>query len=278
MARAPSASCSEDPRGRERVAHADVVIDATGITAVPAWVGRGGIPAPGELALRGRGRLTGHLPDLLGRDRERYAERRVLVVGSGASAATAIVELAALKREAPKTRVDWVVRHDERLPIHPVADDPLPGRAALADAANAHAGSAARLHRGTWVERLSEARDGVLEVHLSSGERLVVDEVLGLVGFLPDFEMLDTLQLELDHVTRGPRRLAELLRRGDGARSPAHGALHRDTVGPDVLVGPEPDLFIVGHRSFGSRPDYFLQAGYLQARLLLRILQRRLGP
>ena len=264
----------EDPRGRERVVHADVVIDATGITTAPAWVGRGGIPAPGELDLRRRERIVGHLPAILGAARARYAGRRVLVVGSGCSAATAIIDLAALRAEAPATRVDWVVRHDGRQPVRPVMDDPLPGRAALIEAANAQVGLAARLHRGTWVERLVEARDGVIEVHLSSGERLVVDEVLGLVGYLPDFAMIDTLQLELDHVTRGPRRLAELLRRGDRARAPAHGALHRDHVGPEVLVGPEPDLYVIGHRSFGSRADYFLQAGYLQARLLTRILVR----
>ncbi len=49
------------------------------------------------------------VPDVLGRDRDRYAGRRVLVAGGGASAVRVLLDLLTLARESPSTRILWVV-------------------------------------------------------------------------------------------------------------------------------------------------------------------------
>ena len=97
-----------DDQGRERIATAQVVIDTTGVYANPNWMGQGGIPAIGEVQLRDQ--IEYGLPDVLGADRTHYAGKHTLLVGSGHSAATTIVALAQLAREAEGTRVTWITR------------------------------------------------------------------------------------------------------------------------------------------------------------------------
>lgn len=124
---------TEDAHG-EHVLTADVVLDCTGTYGSPSAIGAGGIAAPGERWLGER--LIRHLPDVRGKHRARFARRRVLLVGAGLSAATTMVELAALCAEEPRTRVVWSVRRDLALPYTPIADDALPARAALHAGAN----------------------------------------------------------------------------------------------------------------------------------------------
>jgi len=272
----------QDRAGRERIVQADVLIDASGITTRPAWVGRGGIPAPGERDLEGTQAIEHHLPDILGADRERFVGKRVLVVGAGYSAATAIAALARLHQEAPETRIHWSVRRAEGPPIRVVPHDPLPDRARLVVEAQAavRADGPVTLHQPAWVERVHRTRDGLFEIVLSQGARLLVDEVLAMVGYLPDFTTLEALQLDLDFSTRGPRRLAEILRNQDRAigRDPGTRRQWRqaESPGAEVLMNPEPDLFVIGHKSFGMRPDFLIQAGYMQANLLVDLLRWRL--
>ena len=115
----------EDATG-EHLEYADVVLDCTGTYGTPSAIGAGGIPAPGERWLGDR--LIRHVPDVLGKDRARFARRRVLLVGAGLSAATAAVALAELGAAQPATQVVWAVRRRLPLPYQPITDDPLPVR------------------------------------------------------------------------------------------------------------------------------------------------------
>src|SRR5262249_12432142 len=69
--------------GKERVEEADVVLDCTGTYGNPRHLGDGGVPAVGELALRGH--IAWGVEDVLGEKRDHYAGRTVLVVGAGHS-------------------------------------------------------------------------------------------------------------------------------------------------------------------------------------------------
>ena len=93
---------------RERLATADVVIDCTGTYGNHNWMGRGGIPAIGELAAQTH--VDYGLCDVLGAQRERYAGRRTLLVGAGHAAASNLVALAELAAQAPDTWITWAVR------------------------------------------------------------------------------------------------------------------------------------------------------------------------
>lgn len=94
--------------GRERDILARAVIDASGTWARPNPLGAAGVPAIGEPEAAER--IFYGLPDVLGRDRSRYAGQRVLVVGSGHSAFNALADLVALTEADPETRIWWAVR------------------------------------------------------------------------------------------------------------------------------------------------------------------------
>ena len=94
--------------GAEEMLEAKAVIDASGTWATPNPLGASGLPALGETRLRERVRYG--IPDVLGADRDRYAGRRTLVVGSGDSAFNIILELAELARSEPQTTVLWAIR------------------------------------------------------------------------------------------------------------------------------------------------------------------------
>jgi len=85
-----------------------VVIDATGTWGQPNPLGASGIPALGESSAHQRIRYG--IPDIVGAERHRYAGRRVLVVGSGHSAANVLTDLAELAVTEPGTTVTWLVR------------------------------------------------------------------------------------------------------------------------------------------------------------------------
>ena len=50
------------------------------------------------------------MPDVLGRDRDAYAGRRVLVIGGGHSAANVLLDLARLAEADHRTQIIWAVR------------------------------------------------------------------------------------------------------------------------------------------------------------------------
>src|SRR5258708_36507931 len=89
--------------GEEQDVLARAVIDASGTYETPNPLGAHGIPARGERALREY--IFYGIPDILGTQRERYAGRRVLVVGSGHSAFNALLALAALAQQHPSTHL-----------------------------------------------------------------------------------------------------------------------------------------------------------------------------
>jgi hypothetical protein len=81
---------------------AAAVIDASGTWGRPNPLGVAGLPAVGET--ESAPWLAGPLPDVLGRDRQRFAGRRVLVVGMGHSAANTLLAVR-LQRQEPATRL-----------------------------------------------------------------------------------------------------------------------------------------------------------------------------
>jgi thioredoxin reductase len=192
-----------DQSGRDSEATADVVIDATGVYRTPNWMGPGGIPALGERQARNHIRYD--LPDVIGTDRERYANQRVLVVGAGFSAATSIAALVELAKSAPDTRTTWVTRSQAidgaTGPIAEIENDPLAERARLARTANRAAtgdeGSVA-YWPGTMVKSvqwLDAERHFSVEFQGQHAARAEFDEIIGNVGYHPDNTLYAELQV-----------------------------------------------------------------------------------
>ena len=254
-----------DAGGRENFLHAFALIDASGVYGQPNWAGDGGIPARGELYLAPQ--LAYHLPDVLGLARARYAGRRTLVIGGGASAATTVAALATLAEQAPQTAVVWATREAAGTLFPEDAGDPLAERRALHATARAllrgsHAGVT---HvGGVRVEGFEfNSATHRYRVTLMAGEQgrvEEVDEVVVHTGFGPDDSLYRELQVHECYATRAPMKLAAALLgagAGDCLTTPAFGA--------DVLASPEPAFYILGHKSYGRSPHFLLQTGYAQA-------------
>jgi hypothetical protein len=254
-----------DAGGRENFLHAFALIDASGVYGQPNWAGDGGIPARGELYLAPQ--LSYHVEDVLGLARQRYAGKRTLVVGGGASASTTVTSLSRLATEAPGTGVVWAMR-GRLADFDPGrTDDPLPERRALFAAARALADGAdpnVTAIGGAMVEGFEfNSATHRYRVALRIGEQPRVEEVDQVVvntGFGPDDSLYRELQVHECYATRAPMKLAAALlgaAAGDCLSTPAFGA--------EVLANPEPDFFILGHKSYGRSPHFLLETGYRQA-------------
>jgi hypothetical protein len=253
-----------DPGGRESFLHAFSVIDASGVYGQPNWAGDGGIPARSELYLAPQ--LSYHPDDVLGLGRERYAGRRVMVIGAGTSAATTVISLARLASEAPGTQVVWVTRRpfDEIFP--PIADDPLSERHALYARARAlaHGAESTVTHvGGARVEGFEfNSATHRYRVTLMVGEQPRVEEVERVIvntGYGPDDSLYRELQVHECYASRGPMKLSAALLGANAAdclTAPAFGA--------EVLANPEPDFYILGHKSYGRNPNFLLETGFRQ--------------
>jgi thioredoxin reductase len=255
---APFQLLVETPEGEERIL-ARAVVDATGSYASPNPLGAGGVPALGERTLADR--IVYGIPDVLGAERPRYAGRRVLVVGSGHSAFNAIRDLVELQQDAPDTEVVWAVRRPQLAEVFGGGEnDPLSERGRLgAVIQRLVERGALRVVTGFSADRLSEAEGGIV---MAAGEREIgpFDELVAVTGYRPDLGLLGELRLGLDPAVESPSALAPLIDPNihDCGSVPPHGA--------QELAHPEPDLYVVGMKSYGRAPTFLLRTGYEQVR------------
>ncbi len=248
-----------DADGREGELEARAVIDASGTWATPNPLGAAGVPAIGERLAAGS--VEGALPDVLGAARERFAGRRVLVVGDGHSAATSLLALAVLKRQDPATEVAWSVRRPSpRALLGRSADDQLPARGQL--------NGEVELHTGFHIDEIQVGESGLeIVAHGTDGEqRLKADRIIRATGFRPDHSIAGELRLGLDPVLESPVALASLIDPNlhTCGTVPPHGARE--------LAHPEPGHYIVGMKSYGRAPTFLLATGYEQVRSVVAAL------
>ncbi|HEX3871669.1 MAG TPA: FAD-dependent oxidoreductase [Pirellulales bacterium] len=247
--------------GHQRIAEADAVIDATGVYSQHNWMGRGGVPAAGERDLAAK--IEYRLPDVAGKDRSRYAGRRLLVVGAGLSAATTITSLATLE---PACEVTWITRREPSSAPGPVSltpDDPLAERVRCARAANALAATSKVRHlAGTSIESIASASKNSLLVQLSGlhEKELEVDEIIANVGYRPKLSLLSELPVAFDPATDAPLPFDRSV-----------------TSGPAALVTTEPDFYILGAKRRGRDSRFLLSDGHREIRDLFTILGDRVG-
>lgn len=264
-----------DARG-ERIETADIVLDCSGTYGCHRWLGAGGIPCPGEREL-----LTPEnylLPDVLGRDREKFAGRTSLVVGAGYSAATTIVSLARLSQDCAETKAIWVTRDSSSAPLSPIDNDQLPERAQLVERANELALRGAgpvSWFSGYGADRIRRSESPTLKLIVTltgvdrRAQEIVVDEVVAHVGYRPDRALTEELQIHECYASQGPIKLAASLLGQASA-----DCLQQSRQGIDVLRNPEPWLFILGAKSYGRDSRFLLQIGMQQAEAVARELCR----
>ena len=241
------------------------VIDASGTWGTRNPLGTSGLPATGEAAAAEW--ISSPLPDVLGRERGRFAGRRVLVVGAGHSAANTLINLAELAQHEPDTRILWAVRGPSAAKAYGGGDaDGLPARGQLGGRLRAlvEAGRV-ELHAGFGIAALSPSPAGA-SVSSIDGRSLLADVVVPCTGFRPDLDVLRELRLDLDPAVEAPRGLGPLIDpefHSCGTVAP-HGAR--------LLAQPDQDFYIVGMKSYGRAPTFLLATGYEQVRSVVAAL------
>ncbi|NJN17978.1 MAG: NAD(P)-binding domain-containing protein [Oscillochloris sp.] len=247
--------------GSEEVLHAGAVIDASGTYGTPNPLGAHGIPALGERAAAAQ--IFYGIPDALGTQRERYAGKRVLVAGSGHSAFNALLDLAALAEQAPGTRITWVVRRTAEGMAQAYgggANDALPARGELGRRLQALVATGVVQLINAWrSDRVEQTAAGLV---VYAGERSLapVDEIIVTTGLRPNLAMLSELRLGLDPAVEAPVALAPLIDPN------LHSCGTVRPHGVNELSHPEPNVFIVGMKSYGRAPTFLLLTGYEQVR------------
>ncbi|KKK07949.1 MULTISPECIES: FAD-dependent oxidoreductase [Pseudomonas] len=241
------------------------VIDASGTYLTPNWMGAHGIPALGEIEHVAR--ITYGIPQVLGRARNRYANKRVLVVGGGHSAFNALQDLVRLTQEAPQTKVLWAIRGNslERI-LGGGANDQLEERGKLGLKIRQLLNDGViELFKNVAIDQVASNSQGLV---VKAGGQVLppVNELIVATGFRPDMSLLSELRIALDPATRSPVLLAPMIDPNEhscGTVRP-HGAVE--------LSHPEEGLFIVGMKSYGRAPTFLLMTGYEQIRSVVAAL------
>jgi thioredoxin reductase len=247
------------PDGGEEQLLARAIIDASGTWSQPNPLGADGLPALGEAAAASQ--IVYGIPDVVGRDRARYAGKRVVVVGSGHSAFNALLELATLADQAPGTEITWAVRRQQIGQLFGGEQaDALPERGRLGTRTRELVDSGAI--RSTSL-RIAEIRRTVVGLELVGEDGATVgpvDEIVCATGFRPDLALTRELRLDLDAAVEAPSALAPLIDPNlhSCGSVPPHGAEH--------LKHPEPNFYTVGMKSYGRAPTFLLLTGYEQVR------------
>ena len=255
----------ERANGEEEDVLAKAVIDASGTYEQPNTLGAHGMLALGERALRQH--IFYGIPDVLGKERERYAGRQVLVVGSGHSAFNALLDLEALACEVPTMQIFWAIRRPDAGQMYGGGEsDALAERGQLgARIRRLVEQGRVRLVTNVQIQQLYTTEQGI---SLAGYEEVLpaVEEIIATTGFRPDRALTSELRLALDPAVESPIALAPLIDPNvhSCGTVPPHGV--------DELAHPETNFYIVGMKSYGRAPTFLMLTGYEQVRSIVAAL------
>jgi thioredoxin reductase len=262
-----------DAAGNESRIEARAVIDASGTWRRPNPAGADGLPALGEKA--NADLVSYAIPD--SQAPGRYAGKHTVLLGAGASALNAIIELDRIAQEQPGTTVTWVLRRGTTANTFGGGEaDQLPQRGALGLRARA-AVEAGRVQvvtgfRAAEIRRQGSAGPGgdaarAVVVAEDGRELAPADSVVVLTGFRPDLSFLSELRLDLDPTLEAPRRIAAEI----DPNIHSCGSVQA-TGARDLAHAQEPNLYVVGMKSYGRAPTFLAMTGYEQVRSIAAML------
>jgi thioredoxin reductase len=246
------------PEGEAEVL-AQAVIDASGTWMNPNPLGANGLTALGET--QARAHIFYGIPNVLDTNRARYANRRVMVVGSGHSANNALLDLAMLQEHAPDTQVFWAVRRTNMDNLFGGGlNDELPerGRLGLRLRGLYDRGQLTML-AGFLIQQVQLTPNGV-SVVAEDGRLAEVDEIICATGLRPDLSFLREVRIQLDPAVESTPTLAPMIDPN------LHSCGTVRPHGEAELRHPEKNFYIVGMKSYGRAPTFLLKTGYEQVR------------
>jgi hypothetical protein len=250
-------------RTKQHTFEAKAIIDASGTWHNGNPIGAGGLFAVGET--ENTKKIFYGIPDVLGRLKNRYKNKNVLVVGGGYSAVNTIIELDKLKEEFPKTQIHWILRKEKISDVYGgKEDDALPARGALGIKVEKLIDEERlSVYTPFQVQEIKNENNSLTLIGSQHGAKKAlgnIDEIVSNTGSRPDFSFLREVRVDFDAVVESVPALADLIDPNQHSCGTvrAHGALE--------LKQNEKDFYIVGMKSYGRAPTFLMATGYEQVR------------
>jgi hypothetical protein len=259
----PFALTIDEADGSSRIELARAVIDASGTWTNQNPASASGTPAIGEITFADR--IAYGVPDVLERNRNDYAGRRVLVVGGGHSAANVLLDLARLAEADHRTQIIWGVRAANLNRVFGGGEaDKLDARGKLGDDLRKLVESGRlQVELRFAVERIERMGSALAVTERAATDARTlgpVDRIVVCTGQRPDLAITRELRLDLDPWLEGARTLGPMIDPNlhSCGSVPPHGYKQ--------LAHPEPGYFAVGIKSYGRAPTFLMATGYEQVR------------
>lgn len=258
-----------DSQGVTERIEAKAVIDATGTWGQPNPMNAAGVWTQEEKALENQ--IYYGIPNMNGKERERFIGKRVAVIGGGHSAINTILELSELNEKRSDLKITWILRKKNMEEAYGGEEkDALQARGELGtrihQLVNSGLVEVYTPYRIYNVEKNEEALklNGELEGESFSIEGL--DELIVNTGSRPDFSYLSEVRLDIDAATESIGALAPLIDPN------LHSCGTVRPHGEKELRQPEKNFYIVGMKSYGRAPTFLMATGYEQVRSVVAYL------
>lgn len=258
-----------ESNGSYKTFEARAVIDATGTWGNPNPATSSGVWLNEEKSLHEQ--VFYGIPNILDKEKERYANKRVAVVGGGHSAINTLLDLAKLKETYNKTEIIWIMRRQR-------VEDAYGGEEKDALAARGELGS--RIHSLVdeqkikvvtpfRIQEVRKSQEGIMiKGNMNNEENILngIEEIIVNTGSRPDLTILREVRVAIDSATESVEALAPLIDPN------IHSCGTVRPHGEKELRQPEKDLYIVGAKSYGRAPTFLMATGYEQVRSIVAYL------
>ncbi|MFD1926473.1 NAD(P)-binding domain-containing protein [Sporosarcina siberiensis] len=257
-----------DQNGVTERIEAKAVIDATGTWGQPNPVNADGVWTREELSLQSH--IHYGIPDINGKDREKYLGKRVAVIGGGHSAINTILELSQLNADN-SNEIVWILRKNKVEEAYGGQEkDELEARGELGVRIHQLVDSGkVKVYTPYRVQTVLKEANSLKIIGEFKGESLSIDGVDKLIvntGSRPDFTFLNEVRLRIDSATESIEALAPLI--DPNLHSCGTVRAH----GERELRQPEKDFYIAGMKSYGRAPTFLMATGYEQVRSIVAYL------
>lgn len=248
---------------------AKAIIDASGTWNQPNPIGSGGVFADGEQDVKNK--IYYGIPDVKNKDKNRYKNKNVLVVGGGHSATNVLLDLADLQKENPNTKINWILRKKNISIVYGgKEDDALAARGALGIKIEQLVKSGkVEIFTPFHILKLSSKKSKInIEGKLKGKHHTIqnIDEIISNTGSRPELEMIREVRVDLDSSLESVFDLADLIDPN------IHSCGTVRPHGEKELRHPEKDFYIVGSKSYGRAPTFLMATGYEQVRSIIAYL------
>ncbi|WP_063860346.1 MULTISPECIES: NAD(P)-binding domain-containing protein [unclassified Paenibacillus] len=258
-----------EKNGERILIEAKAVIDASGTWSNPNPIISEGIWTTEEQALNKQ--IYYGIPDVLGKHKERYSGKKVIVVGSGHSAINTLLELGKLKEQVRSTEIVWILRKSRLDDVYGGQEqDQLPARGELGTRIQKLVDSGkVKVLTPFHIQELKQEKDKMVVIGSLNGLLVhldAVDEIVSNTGSRPDLSFLREVRVIADPTLESVMELAPLIDPN------VHSCGTVRPHGEKELRQPEKDFYIVGSKSYGRAPTFLMATGYEQVRSVVAAL------